>query len=53
MEEMSIPGDDTFAGWLRWMIRKEAKIAGLPVVVAEEPEAPASKTKRKAAPKRR
>lgn len=53
MEELSIPGDDTFAGWLRWMIRKEAKLAGLPVVAAEAPETPAPKAKRKAATKTR
>ena len=51
MEEMSMPGDDTFAGWLRWVIRKEAKLAGLPVVVAEEPDAPMPRTKRKVAQK--
>jgi hypothetical protein len=49
MEEMSMPGDDTFAGWLRWVIRKEAKIAGLPVVAPEAPEVPAPRAKRKAA----
>ena len=53
MEEMSIPGDDTFSGWLRWVIRKEAKLVGLPVVAPEVPEAPAPKTKRRTAPKRR
>lgn len=48
MEKMSMPGDDTFAGWLRWMIRKEAKEAGIPIVVAE-PEPP--RAKQKAQPK--
>lgn len=51
MEEMSMPGDDTFAGWLRWVIRKETKVAGLPAVSTEEPDAMAPKAKRRAAPK--
>lgn len=28
MEARSEPGDPSFAGWLRWVIRREAKAAG-------------------------
>lgn len=29
LEERGEPGDPSFAGWLRWIIRREAKAAGL------------------------
>lgn len=46
MEAQSLPGDDSFAGWLRWVIRKEAKGAG---IVVESPHtAEPTKAKRRA-----
>lgn len=38
MEERGEPGDASFAGWLRWTIRQQAKAAG---IVVESPHAPA------------
>jgi len=47
MEERGEPGDASFAGWLRWMIRQQAKAAGVTVETPHVAEAPkASKAKR-------
>jgi hypothetical protein len=42
MEAQDIPGDATFAGWLRWIIRREARAAGIVVegVTAATPVTP-------------
>lgn len=50
MEAQGMPGDDSFTGWLRWIIRQQAKVAGIPMETAA-PIAPASSAP-SAAPKR-
>lgn len=44
LEQMGVPGDDSFAGWLRSMIRKEAKASGFaveaPTLEAKRPNLP-------------
>lgn len=48
MEERGEPGDASFAGWLRWMIRQQAKAAGITVETphAAEPVKPAKGKRR-------
>lgn len=46
LEKHDLPPDTTFAGWLRWMIRREAKALGveiesaLPPLPARSPKKP-------------
>lgn len=52
MEAQDIPGDATFAGWLRWIIRREARAAGIVVEgVAVVPAVPKKRTAKKGARK--
>lgn len=46
MEERGEPGDASFAGWLRWMIRRQAKEAGITVETPHTIETPKPKRTR-------
>lgn len=49
MEERGEPGDASFAGWLRWVIRQQAKAHGVTVETPHvAPEPPKAKRVRRA-----
>ncbi|MFO0588812.1 MAG: hypothetical protein U0441_14780 [Polyangiaceae bacterium] len=52
MEAQDMPGDATFAGWLRWIIRREARAAGI-VIEGVAAAAPPSTTAKKTGIKKR
>jgi len=49
LEARAEPGDPSFAGWLRWIIRREARDAGI-VIETSRPVAPPSAPSKRAAP---
>lgn len=53
MEGRGEPGDASFAGWLRWTIRRQAKEAGITVETPHVIEAPKAKRTRTRHPRPR
>lgn len=51
MEAQDMPGDSTFAGWLRWILRREARAAGI-VIEGVTTATPVAREPVKEAPKK-
>jgi len=45
LEARSEPGDATFTGWLRWVIRREAKDAGIVIETSHGVASPSAPSK--------